>query len=221
MRAIAAGVIISAGCFSKPERPGASTDGAPLVDAPPCVAPTISDNFDDSFAPPCGVGFGGGGGGGSESRGGGVLHMVPSPGVVSDGSCTWASFDFTDGAFVELRRPVNPGGSFTVLQVTVGAESVGIGVENDVETNLVAFETAGQLASTPYDPVAMRWLRVRPAAAQVALDYSADGRSWTAFAVTVVTQAPTTTIEVSLNGGIYNPVADPGEAEFDNFDVCP
>ena len=210
--------LLLAGCLSKPPRPD---DLGPEL--PSCTTPTITDTFDDPFAPVCGVGFEDTDVNSITERSGGVLHQRPGANVINDASCTWASFDFSQGTFVHLRRPLSTGGSFTILQFGDETNGVGIEVLDDAEPVLLMFERGlgDPIAMEPYDSSEMQWLRLRPQSGQVSGEYSADGKRWKQLAITTVTPSPTDVVTVSLNAGIYNPLADPGDAEFDNFNVCP
>jgi hypothetical protein len=184
-------------------------------------APVV-DNFDDVFAPVCGVGFEDGNGDSTITRGGGVLRESPAANVVNDASCSWPSIAFGDGVFVQVRKSLNEGGSYTLFQLTINGEHVGIGVANDNQADLQLFDfrqgANGVVASLPYDNAAMQWLRLRPAGG-IAADYSNDGRSWVNLGETTIS-APAD-VEVSLNAGVFVALADPGIAEFDNFNACP
>ena len=211
--------MLLAGCLSKPPRP---EDVGPA--SPTCTTPTITDNFDDPFPPMvCGFGFEDTDVASTIERSGGVLHQRPGANVINDASCTWASFDFTEGTFVHLIRPLSTGGSFTILQWGTDTNGVGIEVLDESEPVLMMFERGDgdPIATEPYDAAAMQWLRLRPESGFVAGEYSADGKRWKQLALTTLNPAPTEVVTVSLNAGIYNPLADPGEAEFDNFNVCP
>lgn len=210
-----AAVFLLAGCLTRPPRPDEAS-------GPACTTPTIRDTFDDPFAPVCGVGFQDGNGDSTIERGGGVLRQAPGAGVINDASCTWASFDFDQGTFVQLLKPLRTGGTYTILQAEVGGAAVGIEVLDDSGPVLLMFDTAQDdlIVELDYDKD-MEWLRLRPDGGQITGEYSQNGEDWVFLGTSAVTPAPTTEVSVSLNAGIYNPLADPGVAEFDNFNVCP
>jgi hypothetical protein len=218
----AALVVVLAGCFAKPARPDVDPgDGG--VDAPPCMAANVSDNFDDTSGQPCGAGFEDGDPISTVTRRDGVLQQAPGTTDVSNASCTWGGVVFDRPVFVEVRSVLGPGGTYTILQLDAAGSSVGMAVTNDAQARLEAFDDAqpgSTIRDIPYDPVEMRWWRLRPDGGNITSEYSPDGLAWTHLATTSVSTAPTDT-DVSLNGGTFAILAAPGVAEFDNFDVCP
>ncbi len=210
--------LLLAGCLSTPPRPG---DGTP-VDPTVCSTPSIKDDFEGPSPNPCGQGFEDGNATSMIERRG-VLRMRPAANMINDASCTWNGFSFAKGTFVELLRPLDTGGSYTILQVEMTGGAVGISVLDEAGPLLQMSEPGfdSPIASIPYDRSEMRWLRLRPSSGRIAGEYSKDGEGWIELATTSVTEPPTENVEVSLNAGTYNPIAMPGVAEFDNFNVCP
>jgi hypothetical protein len=213
--------MIAAGCLSKPAPPSASSDAAGDPDGnsgPACINPAVKDDFDDTFKPPCGAGFEDGDGSSTISRDTGSLRQTPATNKVSAASCSWQML-FDEGAFVEVRKTLDTGGSFTILQVSNGDLSVGIQVLDETAPILMMFDTvrSESIAELPYKKNQMRWWRLRPEAGLVIGEYSANGRAWTQLGASI-TPAPTTAMLVSLNAGVYRELAKPGVAE---FNVCP
>ncbi len=107
--------------------------------------------------------------------------MTVAANLVNDASCTW-TMGFEDGAFVEVRRSLGPGGTFTILQVNIGDLRVGVQVIDETTAILEMFDTilpAETVVQLPYDSQQMRWWRLRPESGQVIGEYSRDGKAWT------------------------------------------
>lgn len=220
MRGLA--LLLIAGCLTKPPPPldgDAGIDGDAPV-APMCTTPPVRDDFDDTFTTPCGEGFSDVDPSSTITRSGGILEMAVAAGVTTSASCSWNT-RFDDGAFIEVRRTLGAGATFTLIQVSVGDLAVGIKAVGD--SQLVMFDTAAspqELIELTYVRSDMRWWRIRPEAGVVLGEYSADGRRWKRLA-TSLTPAPTAATQVHLNAGAFAPLANPASAELDNFNVCP
>ena len=77
------------------------------------------------------------------------------------------------------------------------------------------------MVTTAYMPAMMRWVRLRPIdGSGIVAEFSSDAKVWTALGV--VTGTPPPMVRASLGAGTYQFTSTiPGEALFDNFDVCP
>ena len=71
----------------------------------------------------------------------------------------------------------------------------------------------------PYDPVAMRWWRMRPVGGFVAFETAPDGLAWTLVS-TSTDPVPTNGL-AQVTTFMRTPSADPGVACFEGIDVCP
>jgi hypothetical protein len=211
-------VLLIAGCFSKPPRP--EGDDAKTSDGnAACSSPPIKDDFEVVAATPCGAGFGGGNAGASIERDSGVLEMTVVAGVANDASCSW-NMSFAEGAFAQVVDHTGPGGTFTILQVSIGDLRVGISVIDEATAILNMFDTvlAQDIVQVPYDNNEMAWWRLRPEGGLVLGEYSADGKVWNRLGAST-SPAPVDT-QVSLNAGAYLALPGEGRARFDNFNVC-
>lgn len=214
--------MLIAGCFSKPPRP---LEGDAKIDpdgnsGPACTNPPVEDNFDNTFtASPCGDGFPDGDPNSIITRTG-VLEMALMSGLTeTDASCSW-DMRFDDGAFVEVRRTLGEGPTYTILQVNVGAIRVGLSVFG--ESQLFLFDDSQdpkELVELVYDRTEMKWWRLRPEGGLVIGEYSSDGKAWTRIGASVA-PAPTDVTQVHLNAGAFAPLVNPARAEFDDFNIC-
>ncbi len=71
----------------------------------------------------------------------------------------------------------------------------------------------------PYDPVAMRWWRMRPITGGVLYETSPDASSWTLLATS--NRPSSQAMQVTLFGGVGFAEAAPGAARFEAVNTCP
>jgi hypothetical protein len=144
----------------------------------------------------------------------GALLAVPTPTVAdAHGGCTRTAVPFTAaGVFVEISRPLTNGD--TELSAGGFAMSIRSG-------QMLALVEPGESTSptVPYDPFAMRWLRLRPSNGRVAFEYSPNGTAWT-IARTSTTPAPADA-DVTVGARTPNVEVMPGVAQIEGINVCP
>lgn len=137
------------------------------------------------------------------------------------------------------------GGCFATGLSNVGPEGLFVAVEDALEgptsytamTAYVAFGTPAQivvrngtiqvtnpnngiaLVAAVYNPVAMKWWRLRPVSTGVAAEYSADALNWVSLATVLGT--PPSQIRIDIGAGTTTQELAAGSAVFDNLNVCP
>jgi hypothetical protein len=144
----------------------------------------------------------------------GALLAIPTPTVANaHGGCTRAAVPVTDaGVFVEISRGLDNG------DTELSADGFAMSIRSRHELALV--EPGEPMSPTvPYDPIAMRWLRLRPSRGTLVFEYSPDGRDWTIARVS--TAAAPATAEVTV--GTRTPTVEvmPGIAQIEGINVCP
>jgi hypothetical protein len=187
-----------------------------------CLDPGIGDSFDS----PTVCDWGSAAGNNTTlTQTGGALLMTPAPDIIdASGTCARSGVAFTPaGVFAEVSGIVT---NFTSLQFVDdsdgdwGIESLGSGLEPIVGSVLEVFQPSGEIGSgTPYDPVAMRWWRMRPVGGVVVFETAPDGLHWT-LVTTSTDPAPTLGL-AQVGTFMRSPDADPGIARFEGIDVCP
>jgi hypothetical protein len=188
---------------------------------PVCETPSINDAFEPSPGDPCtswGHVYGNAIVDGTD-RG---LTITPRPLQGASGGCD-ADREVAlglGGVFVEVAAVLaNPGGytGFAITELP--------GVEIDVIDGRIEIGEfiAGSVPTVraPYDPIAMRWWRLRPdhAAHAIIGEHSPDGVHWTILG-TVDVEPPMTTA-VQLSAGLDDDIANPGTSVFASFNLCP
>jgi hypothetical protein len=140
------------------------------------------------------------------------------------------------GCDSDIEHPIalSAGGIFVeaVAVTPTGHNRAGLGLDGgQVRIVLSTFQgrlrlsdvTTNEVASLPYDPVAMRWWRLRPdrMAQRTIAEYAADGYHWSRLGE--VDGRPDSVI-VELGAGLESDaVIDDSSAvtRFDHLDVCP
>lgn len=205
-----------AGCLSKPQRPlGDAPEPDDATTVTGCTPSAFRDDYETGTAP-CGIGFSGAAGSCVMERSNGVLTMTPGAGSGNDCSCTSQEFLFADGIFVEVVTSTGPNDTFTILQID--DPPVAITVIDDGSAELNIAEAGTVLTALPYNPVTMRWWRLRPDGGNVVGEYSANGTTWNRLAAT--TAAAAMRASASVNSGSFGSV-QPMTATFDNLGTCP
>jgi hypothetical protein len=191
-----------------------------LADGPPpgmCTATAVDDSFTDTTPCTWGTTFGGT----YVTSGGGRLVISP-PSDAYSGGCDAPIGAFADGGIVaEITKVI--GGSayaFTGIQA-FGTFDVSIQV-NAGELKFEDPDASNVWAHVTYDPIAMRWVRLRPDHARNAIagEYSSDGKTWTLLAYVSPPTIPAT-VKPTLIGGVAQGASSfTGVAEFSRFIVC-
>jgi hypothetical protein len=154
-----------------------------------------------------------------ESAGG--LEITSHAGHLgAQGGCIHASAPFdAGGAFVELGN-VPPSATsaltgFVIDELGGGGGKFAMYAEAGL---LKARDYTTVLLSVPHDPVAMRWLRIRPSSG-VEFEASPDGRAWTSIGASP--KAPPAMVQVTIYAGVSAAEPAPLTARFEGVNVCP
>jgi hypothetical protein len=240
MRAHCIVALLASGCDlvfgAKPLAPpsdAASLDAVPDAppDAPPdartCQPQLIHDDFTgtslcDGWGTPTGL---------AAMEGGGMLAITPvasTPG--SQGGCfssTPVAFG-PDGVFLQVTTIVNEadnngsGGTFIFFQTRSPTPGNGVTLNMSVGGSMLSVQAGSTTAAAPYDPIAMRWWRIRPVPELPAVvgEVSPDGLTWQ-----TILSAPgpvPTSVTLEFTSGEYgNGVPAPGTTTIEGFNICP
>lgn len=181
-----------------------------------CLSPGYGDPFDEitpcmAFGQPM-VDNGG------LSTSGGTLTIAPNAGANTMVGCMRQSAAYgVAGEFVEVSQVVPDPGQ-TILLVQGLAKGASMFTQPPF---LIYFELGGGTVMKNYDPVAMRWWRIRPnnTLTGTLAETSPDGRTWTQFAATSTILPANVAVEVYVQTDSSNPA--PGTATIEGIDVCP
>ena len=181
-----------------------------------CAAPAVDDSFTDSTPCTWGTKFGGS----YVTSGGGHLTIAP-PYDAYSGGCDAPIGPFADGGIAAEITKVITSSSYAYTGIQAfGTFDVSVQV-NDGQLKFEDPSASVVWGGAFYDPVAMRWVRIRPdrAANLIIGEYSADGSKWTKVG-SVSTTVPVT-VKATLIGGVAQgaPTVS-GVAEFSRFIVC-
>lgn len=156
--------------------------------------------------------------------GGGRLHLRPRTAMPAQhhlGFATTRELDWRGGAAgITIVQPLNPASEASV-SLAVVSQAPGW-ARATVSAGNVYFqsEKAGVTTSAfvPFDPVAHHMLRIRHdvASDEIVWETSATGTAWTEQR-RVARPFPLTDVRAEIEGGSYQPEADPGEAIVDDF----
>lgn len=199
------------------------SDGTPLVDAvpdgaldPTCVAPGAGTTFPGGA--PCADW------GGTPSvidatitESGGQLVITPSANTAgAQGGCVRSAVPFgAGGAIVEVSSVLAGANTLTAFQLGLGATALSMAVSGGM---LLSQDGTGTRASVAYDPVKMRYWRVRPTTAQIVFEYG-DGTSWTQHGSS--SQTPLASYDFQILAGELAAAPAPGSARIESVNLCP
>ncbi len=190
-------------------------------DAPPCAMPAVSDDFASGqacatwgfpFPKP-----------NEPTLASGDLVLAPDPALMQTVGCvSQTPFPFGEtGVFVEVDAVGTGDAQYNTL-IMWWDTGLTVPTTLQVANGVIAMadRNATQLGMAPYDPIAMRWLRLRPSATgmQVIGDTSPDGIAWTELARESRTAVPMIRAQIqSGTNGATNATA----MRVASFDVCP
>ena len=207
--AIALGCV---GCLSLPERPGPEDgcrDGQE-IHSTFVMSPTLDD-----ICLPWGNGYGNT----TASDEGSRLRLIPRDDMSNSGGCrAMGASNFDDrGVFIEVPTIEPAASGKTAMLLDDGS----VLIIARIGKLFFLSESGGDIyAETSYDPVAMRWWRMRPDRdANVAVaDYSPNGFDWTELGRS--DDPPPQTYDLKLEVGVDDVEPTPGFGEFDNLNTC-
>ena len=224
-------MVVACGCYSASPLEGlacSETDHCPGGQAcdlafhrcaafPLCATPAIHDAF-DGVLPPCqpwGTHFG-------DSRvkiSSGALEITPRDDGQNSGGCFSGPAAFDDGGiFLEVPQAMPAGHGFVALVAQSSSSSPMISAGDG---RLELSVPGSSITTLPYDPVAMRWWRLRPdrAAGATVAEYAADGYHWKRLGAVDVPPEPRMAIEISAGVDTVDP--QPTTARLAHLGVCP
>ena len=155
----------------------------------------------------------------------GELVITPS---TTAGPTTYAGcFHFKKVPFVEVFADVTHAldttaapDAYTALQVFGADINTSAGYEMDHGKLEFRDLVAGNvIASAPYDPVAMRWWRIRPDGAAIVGEVSSDGSEWKELGR--LHTPPPSSISINIGAGTTSLDAVPTGARIGSINVCP
>lgn len=149
---------------------------------------------------------------------GGSLKITPNANTVgAQGSCVRASTTFSAaGAIIEISQVVAGAQGLTAIQLGGGGDVHQLAVQGG---QLIAQDATGTINMAAYNPVSMRWWRIRPVAvANTLYETSADGVTFTPFVTS--TKVGSSSYTVRIIGGTIGGVAAPGFAQIESINLC-
>ena len=194
-----------------------------MIDGPP-PAPCISSGTMDMFSgtTPCApwATF-------DETRAtvaqiGGKLRITPSQSIQgTHGGCfaTGLSNWGPEGLFVSVEDALEGVTSYTAMTAYVAFGTPAQIVVKNGTIQVTNPNNGIALVASVYNPVAMKWWRLRPISTGVMAEYSADALNWVSLAT--VTGTPPSQIRIDIGAGTTTQEVAAGAAVFDNLNVCP
>jgi hypothetical protein len=152
----------------------------------------------------------------------GKLRITPSQSTLTThGGCIATALTGwgPEGLFVAVEDALEGSSSYTALTAYV---ALGTASQIVVRNGMIEVWNPGigvALASVVYNPVAMKWWRLRPVGTGVTAEYSADALNWVFLATVLGT--PPSQIRIDIGGGTNSQELAAGTAVFDNLNVCP
>jgi hypothetical protein len=140
-----------------------------------------------------------------------------------NGVFSTATYNLTNGAaFVHAAQTAVGAYADTSLDVTLNASNT---LDVVSENGSLYFQktvggTTTNIAAQPYSPTSHAWWRIREASGSVYWETAPDGSAWTTQAQAADPFA-VVSMQVALNAGTYQSVANPGQAVFQNLNVAP
>ncbi len=213
-------VLPLAACFTKPDL----VAGTPLADAPGADVPVdgspgcLFDSFDMGLSAcrPWGTGFGNA----VFSTMNGDLKLSLD-GPVDGGCFSNAPLPFTEGGFaMEIAEIPQTATGYVNLVAYDSATNPMIAVQDGMIR--LTNEPRNDYVAKPYDPVKMRWLRLRPdrPGGNYIGDTSPDGVTWTRLGNTSGLGPPAEEVVVKLEAGVQMVGAPPTQARIAELQVC-
>jgi hypothetical protein len=153
---------------------------------------------------------------------GGQIVITPAPSMNGYAGLNLAAFDFTSGhVSIEVPQVVNQPNVENYILVFVTNQNYYAISYDGGRMHYYRREAGVDLASTElYDPTLHRHWRIGHEAGDVYFSTSANGTTWTER-YRVPATVPITNIKFELAAGSYaGGTATPGEARFDNFQLC-
>ncbi len=202
-------------------------DGGGRVDASPDGVPCASvatphDNFSSVTAcSPWGMQTGDPS---ITRQGQGMFVVTPQPSIpAQSGGCTTISPVALPpgGTFIEVSSALSMTGA-CFMWFRARSQDASIGGQLILQYGKLGI--SDPMAGTngiqvAYDPVAMRWWRIRPVADGIVGEVSPDGNAWHVFGTIPGMPTAMVTIDFEATCGVGDPA--PGTAVFQSFDVCP
>ena len=199
---------------------GDAYDGDAIVTSTNCVSPGNPERF-PTQAQAC-LGWGGTGGAGAFTmvQSAGTLTItIPAGDAQAEGACAGTVVPFAHGVFAEISQ-ITDSPVLTYLEAISGSRDLSI--QGSTSLGLTFYDDFTSLVpELPYDPVAMRWWRIRPDETGTAtvFETAPDGLMWTTQATS---SAPPGTVTPRIRAnpsGLAS--ATPTSAIFNGVDACP
>ena len=202
--------------------------GRIAFDEPPmsigCTSPAIVDTFD--VGPACSAWGFVDVVGATVSVGGGELVIAPAPNsdTVTRGGCySTVAIPFDPASGIFAQSATLPGdGEYKELIAGGSSQSWLLNWQRPLSFSRNSPDAPPiVLATIPFDPRLMSWLRMRPSAdlSAVVAEYSDDGNVWYQFGFDPTPAADQ--VQVLIYGGTYANEPTPSVITFDALDVCP
>ncbi len=149
----------------------------------------------------------------------GQLKVTPDANTFgASGGCSRTNVMVTSGgAFVEVEQTLNASAmtGLTAMQLEYSSVTLRLGVLG----GMLDVNDGSNDSTSPYDPVAQRWWRIRPVDNRMSFEVSADGMQWAQVHELPVVPSGPAQLDVVALTALAEPA--PGTAIFDGVDVCP
>jgi hypothetical protein len=192
-------------------------DGDDGSDTSSCVSPSYADSFDEispcqAFGMPMVVN-------GMLTTSSGMLTITPNASANTNNGCFRNGATYgAAGVFIEMSQVANYPGQ-TLMLISTASSTWGFEVGALGANKLSYIDTVIGTIEQPYDPVADRWLRIRPVAGHTLAETSPDGIHWTMYATSAL--APANPVNIDIYVQTDNTDTDPGTTVIEGIDVCP
>jgi hypothetical protein len=192
-------------------------DGSDGSAANSCLTPGYGDSFDEispcqAFGMPMVVN-------GMLTTSSGMLTITPNPSANTDNGCVRTNAAYGPaGVFIEMSQVATSPGQ-TLMVISTASSTWGFEVNALGTTTLSYVDTVIGVVEQPYDPVADRWLRIRPIGNHTQAETSPNGMHWTMFATSPL--VPTSPVNIDIYVQTDNTDTNPGTTVIEGIDVCP
>jgi hypothetical protein len=204
------------------DAPGADAGGvadAPGADAGGCTAGTPADDF-EAAGPPCGTwGFASRNGlTMARTRGDLVITPIGAPSPPDFAGCSLDNHTLVADAVVEVGAVLGGAGGYTNHKFYFAGGDAGVQV-NGADGSIFAITDLGEGPHQPFDPIAMRYWRLRPEPTRLVVEVSAGDGAWTTLGSRDATGASLVGVLTFGAGRLASDAT--GEARFETFNICP
>ena len=199
--------------------PGVVDGPGPDADGATCVPGTPADDFEGAGAPCGGWGFASRNGL-VMARSSGELVITPmgAPSPPDFAGCTLDNYPLAADAVVEVTAVLGGSGGYTNHKFYFAGRNGGVQV-NGLDSSIFLVTDLGEGPHQPYDPVAMRFWRLRPEPTRLVVELSSGDGAWTELGSRDATGVGLVGMLTFGAGRLASGAT--GDARFASFNLCP